>query len=292
MQFKLSMGGYSWQLADTFDVEQRLIVMTPKKPTIADLRALKGTTQLTMLRVMTLDEAAAAQAANIDIVSVPPELVAHPRYRDVAPTLFSMTGKTHLEAGTRDDFHRFACSMMLAGADAIYCSGGLETVAALARDHIPIVGHVGLVPSRATWTGGFRAVAKTAQTAIALLKEVKAYEAAGAFALEIEVVPDAVASEISKRTSLLLWSMGAGAGCDAQYLFAEDILGQNRDHMPRHSKVYRNFAAEYDRLQLERIAAFREYSADVRNGHYPSHGHLVKMQDDELARFQELLANY
>ena len=53
------------------------------------------------------------------------------------------------------------------------------------------------------------------------------------------------------------------AGCDAQYLFAEDILGTNRGHMPRHSKVYRNFAAEYDRLQAERVAAFKEFIADV-----------------------------
>ena len=264
--------------------------MPRKKPTIADLRALKGTRQLTMLRVMTLDEAAAAEQAGVDIVSVPPELVSHPHYRDIAPTLFSMTGKTHLEAGTRDDFHRFACQMMLAGADAIYCSGGLGTVQALANEHIPVVGHVGLVPSRATWTGGFRAVAKTADAAMALLAEVLAYEAAGAFALEIEVVPDVVATAISQRVGMLLWSMGAGAGCDAQYLFADDILGQNRGHMPRHSKVYRDFAAEYDRLQAERIAAFREYVADVADGSYPQDSHLVKMPDAELARFQKLLA--
>jgi 3-methyl-2-oxobutanoate hydroxymethyltransferase len=264
--------------------------MTRRKPTIADLRALKGKQQLTMLRVMTLDEAAAAEAAGIDIVSVPPELVSHPHYRDVAPTLFSMTGKTHLEAGTRDDFHRFACQMMLSGADAIYCSGGLGTVEALAREHIPVVGHIGLVPSRATWTGGFRAVAKTADAAMALLAEVKAYEAAGAFALEIEVVPHAVASAISARTSLLLWSMGAGAGCDAQYLFAEDILGMNRGHMPRHSKVYRNFAAEFDRLQSERIAAFREFIADVGAGTYPQDRYLVKMAEEELAQFQNLIS--
>jgi 3-methyl-2-oxobutanoate hydroxymethyltransferase len=264
--------------------------MSRKKPTIADLRALKGRRQLTMLRVMTLDEAAAAEQAGIDIVSVPPDLVSHPHYRDVAPTLFSMTGKTHLEAGTRDDFHRFACTMMLAGADAIYCSGGLGTVKAMADEHIPVVGHVGLVPSRATWTGGFRAVAKTAEAAMALLAEVQAYESAGAFALEIEVVPDAVATEISKRVGILLWSMGAGAGCDAQYLFADDILGQHRGHMPRHSKVYRDFAAEYDRLQSERIAAFGEFIADVRAGTYPHDRYLVKMADEELARFQKLIA--
>ena len=264
--------------------------MTRQKPTIADLRARKGQGQHTMLRVMTLDEAAAAEQAGIDIVSVPADLVTHPRYREVAPTLFSMTGVTHLEAGTRDDYLRWACKVMNAGADAVYCSGSLATVEHVAREHIPVVGHVGLVPSRATWTGGMKAVAKTAQTALALLDEIRAYEAAGAFAVEIEVVPVEVATEISRRVGILLWSMGAGPGCDAQYLFAEDILGANRGHMPRHSKVYRNFAAEYDRLQAERIAAFREFIADVATNAYPEDKHVVKMNPAELAAFKQALS--
>jgi 3-methyl-2-oxobutanoate hydroxymethyltransferase len=238
-----------------------------------------------MLRIFTLEEAEAAEQAGIDIVSLPPELLTHPRYREVAPTLFSMTGQTHLEAGTRDDYLRFCCRMMQAGADAVYCSGSLATVEYAAREHIPIVGHVGLVPSRATWTGGFRAVGKTAAGARALLEECRAYEAAGAFAVEIEVVPVEVASAISARVGLLLWSMGSGPGCDAQYLFAEDILGTNRGHMPRHAKVYRNFAAEFDRLQQERIAAFREFIADVASGAFPEDRHVVKMPEAELRDF-------
>ena len=263
--------------------------MIRPRPTIADLRAAKGRGQKTMLRVTSLDEAAAAEAAGIDIVSVPAEIVTHPRYREVAPSLFSMTGQTHLEAGTRDDYLRWACKVMLAGADAVYCSGGLGTVAHLAREHIPVVGHVGLVPSRATWTGGMRAVAKTAPAALALLDEVRAYEAAGAFAVEIEVVPVEVASEISRRVGTLLWSMGAGPGCDAQYLFAEDILGANRGHLPRHAKTYRNFAAEYDRLQAERVAAFREFAADVAAAAYPEDRHVVKMTPQDLAAFKRAL---
>lgn len=263
--------------------------MARKKPTIADLRALKGKGQYTMLRVMNLDEAEAAEQAGIDIVSVPDHLVTHPRYREVAPTLFSMTGQTHLEAGTRDDYLRWACRVMNAGADAVYCSGGLGTVEHVAREHIPVVGHVGLVPSRATWTGGMKAVAKTAKGALALLDEIRAYEAAGAFAVEIEVVPEEVATEINRRVGILLWSMGAGAGCDAQYLFAEDILGTNRGHMPRHSKVYRNFAAEYDRLQAERVAAFKEFIADVASSAYPEDKHVVKMAAAELSAFQAAL---
>ena len=157
----------------------------------------------------------------------------------------------------------------------------------LAKEFIPVVGHVGLVPSRATWTGGFKAVGKTAEEALQLFKQIKSYEDAGAIAIELEVVPVEVATELSKRTSLLVWSMGAGAGCDAQYLFSNDILGYTEGHIPRHSKVYRDFRAEYDRLQLERISAFKEFVNDVDTGVFPETSHLVHMDDDELDRFFE-----
>ncbi len=114
---------------------------------------------------------------------------------------------------------------------------------------------------------------------------VRQLEAAGAIGAEIEVVPVEVAEAISKRTPLLMLSMGAGPGCDAQYLFAEDVLGQNRGHMPRHSKVYRDFAAEFDRLQAERIAAFSEFVADVESKAFPQDRHVVRMDPTELQRF-------
>jgi 3-methyl-2-oxobutanoate hydroxymethyltransferase len=259
--------------------------MTRRRPTVADLRADKGKGQKTMLRYFTLDEAAAAEAAGIDIASVPPELVSHPDYRAKAPGMFSMTGKAHPEAGTADDYLRFCGQMLQTGADALYCSASLQTVEYLTREYIPIVGHVGLVPSRATFTGGFRAVGKTAEAAIALFHECRRYQEAGAFAVEIEVVPVEVATAISARLDILLWSMGAGAGCDAQYLFAEDILGENRGHMPRHAKVYRNFAVEYDRLQAERIAAFTEFRTDVANGAFPESRHVVTMAEGEREAF-------
>lgn len=82
--------------------------MSRKRPTVADLRAMKGKRQLTMLRVLTLDEAEAAERAGIDIVSVPPELVLNPQYRDAAPSLFTMPGENFFEIGTADDFLRWS----------------------------------------------------------------------------------------------------------------------------------------------------------------------------------------
>jgi 3-methyl-2-oxobutanoate hydroxymethyltransferase len=256
-----------------------------QRPTVADIRAMKGRHQYTMLRVETLDELAAAEKAGVEMVSVPPTMMVLPHFREIAPSLFAVPGENFYEIGTADDFVRWAFRMLKAGADAVYCSAGFATVRRLADDNVPVIGHVGLIPSRATWTGGFKAVGKTADSAMRIFEGVKAYEKAGAFGAEIEVVPTEVASAISERTSLFLVSMGAGTGCDCQYLFADDVLGQNRGHVPRHAKRYRDFAAEFDRLQNERVAAFAEFVSDVRSGAYPEQRHLVGVERSEMERF-------
>jgi len=254
--------------------------------TVAGLRAAKGGRQLTMLFVETLEEAAAAAAAGVDILSIVEPLWS-PAMREAAGDCFVQVGLIYGQHCTYEDYLRAAHKNLMIGGDAFYCAGSLDTISRLAAEGIPVVGHVGLIPARATWTGGFKAVGKTAAEAIQVYRHVKQLEAAGAVAAEIEVVPARVASEISKRTSLFLMSMGAGSGCDAQYLFAEDVLGYTRGHQPRHAKVYRDFRAELDRLQRERIAAFKEFRTDVEVGAYPENKHLVPIADSEFAAFMK-----
>jgi 3-methyl-2-oxobutanoate hydroxymethyltransferase len=254
--------------------------------TVGDLRALKGKRQLTMLFVDQPEEAAAAAAAGIDMLSII-EPVWTPAMREAAGDCFVQVGLIYGQHCTYEDYLRAAHAGLRVGGDAFYCAASLDTIAKLAAEGIPVVGHVGLIPARATWTGGFRAVGKTAAQALHVYQHVKQLEAAGAVGAEIEVVPARVATEISKRTSLILLSMGAGAGADAQYLFAEDVLGYSRGHQPRHAKVYRNFRAEYDRLQRERIAAFKEFRADVETGAYPEEKHLVPIAEDEFKAFMK-----
>jgi 3-methyl-2-oxobutanoate hydroxymethyltransferase len=252
--------------------------------TVADLRKLRGKRQLTMLFVETPEEAAAASAAGIDILSIVEHLWS-PAMREAAGNCFVQVGLIYGQHCTYEDYLRAAHKNILIGGDAFYCAGSLDTIAKLAAEGIPVVGHVGLIPARATWTGGFKAVGKTAAEAMQVYGHVKQLEAAGAVAAEIEVVPARVASEIAKRTSLVLMSMGAGSGCDAQYLFAEDVLGYTRGHKPRHAKVYRDFRTELDRLQNERTAAFKEFRADVETGAYPEEKHMVPIADAEFEAF-------
>jgi len=262
--------------------------MKHNRRTVADLRALKGKRQLTMLYVDTLEEAQAAAAAGIDLLSII-DPVWTPEMRAAAGDCFVQVGLLYGELVTTEDYLRSAHRALQLGGDCVYCAAGLDTVRALAQEGIPVVGHVGLIPSKATWTGGFKAVGKTADSALQVWRQVKALEDAGAIGAEIEVVPDRVTREISRRSSLVLLSMGAGAGCDAQYLFAEDVLGYTRGHRPRHAKVYRDFRAEYERLQQERIAAFGEYAADVASGAYPAAEHLVGIAEEEFTAFLERL---
>jgi 3-methyl-2-oxobutanoate hydroxymethyltransferase len=260
-----------------------------KRLTVADIRAAKGTHQFTMVRTETWETLEAAERAGVEMVSVAPEMMVDPRFREVAPTVFAVPGMNFFDLAEGDDFTRWAFRMLRASADAVYCSAGLPTIRRLAEDNVPVISHVGLIPSRATWTGGFRAVGKTVESALAVYRATRALEAAGAFGAEIEVVPADVATAICARTSLFMISMGSGTGGDCQYLFATDILGENRGHIPRHARVYRSFAAEYDRLQAERVAAFSEFVADVRSGAYPEDRHVVGADRAELHRFLEAL---
>ena len=99
------------------------------------------------------------------------------------------------------------------------------------------------------------------------------------------MVPAQVAAEITRQVSCLTISLGSGASCDATYLFSADLLGENRGHIPRHAKVNRNFAAERDRLQRERIVAYQEYIEDVRSQTYPTHQHEVFINSAEFEQF-------
>lgn len=257
------------------------------RPTVADLRARKARGEpMTMLFVETEDEARAAAEAGIDILSIVAPLWT-PAMRAAAGDCFVQVG---FEPGlycTAEDYLRASHAAIRTGGDAVYCAASLEIQKVLCDNAIPVVGHVGLIPSQCTWTGGFRAVGKSAAQARAVWDHVQRLEEIGCFGAELEVVPARLGAWISRNTSLVMLGMGAGSGADAQYLFTEDVLGFTRTHKPRHAKTYRDFAAEYARLQRERVAAFGEFIADVQSGAYPGPEHDVPM---EAAEFDAFLA--
>ena len=230
-----------------------------QKYSVYDLQQLKGKRCLTHVHVKSPEEAAAAEAAGIDLMSCSfdsPEAQARlPLLVAAAPTSFFSTATPHGMA-SQEEAIRIAFRALELGASSVYCSASPWVIEAMAREGIPVVGHLGMVPRHATWTN-FRAIGKTAEEAKELYAQMKRLESAGAYAAEIELVPHDLASYLCKNTSMLLMSLESGTGCDTQFLFSDDILGDYDERLPRHAKAYRCFMNEYRRLQEERIAAFK-----------------------------------
>ena len=257
--------------------------------TVKDLLDQRGKHPFAMLRVETLEEAEAAAKAGVELLSVPPAMVFDRRVRDAAPDAFIFPGDNFYEIGTANDFLKWAFPLFKHGADAFYCSGSTDTIRAMTDHGLPVCGHVGLIPSKATWTGGFKAVGKTLDSAKLVWAQCKAAEEAGAFAVEIEVVPHAITKAIAEKTNRVRISMGAGPAGHAQYLFSDDVLGQNRGRVPRHAKLYADFAAEYDRLQELRIAAMGNFAREVHDGDYPAPQYLVNSENGVVDAFRDWL---
>ncbi|MDA9314410.1 3-methyl-2-oxobutanoate hydroxymethyltransferase [Alphaproteobacteria bacterium] len=247
--------------------------------TIKDLRDCKGKRTLVETLPFSTEEAAAAEEAGIDTMKVrfdpnQPELAAN--IRQAAPNTFMAFSVPLVAAASEVEAVRLGYQAMSLGADAIMCQWSPKFISAAADAGIPIQGHAGLVPRKSTWTGGLRAVGKVLDEAVWIYNEIKTLEEAGAYAVEVEVIPEQLLSEISKRTTLITSSIGGGSGGDIQFLFADDILGNNAPPYPRHSKQYRNLFKMRQDMQLERIEGFKEFISEVQNGKFPEKKHIIE----------------
>ena len=259
-----------------------------KKLTVKDLLDNKGKKQLTEVYAHNSNEAAACELAGIDML-VTSENNNVTEIRNAAPNTFLTVGLAYGEHINETRILDASFHAIKLGADAIYCPQGLRLVRAIADEGIPVVGHVGFVPYKASIFGGFKAVGKTAKEAIKTLELTKAYQDAGAIGVEIEIVPHKVATYISQNVDILLISMGSGNGCDAQYLFADDILGYNKGHIPRHAKVYCDHKSEYEKLFKESIVAFKAFKNDVDSNSYPEKKHNLEIDNSEYKNFLSLI---
>ena len=263
--------------------------MSKKKLTIWDLQeAKRNGVQLTQVHTRIPEEAAACEAAGIDMI-----VTSRPfgeRIREAAPNTF-LTLASALDpniASEREAIYSGLKALQI-GGDAVYSSLSPKLVSAMAREMIPVVGHVGYVPYRKSWYGKARAVGKTADEAMQVYRRTLEYQDAGAIGVEMEIVPNRIADEIAKRVDILIMSMGSGTGGDVQFLFAMDVLGTNTDHVPRHAKVYGNLHAEMQRVQGLRVDAFKSFKDEVTTGAYPAPEHLVSINENEFNAFMDKL---
>jgi 3-methyl-2-oxobutanoate hydroxymethyltransferase len=172
------------------------------------------------------------------------------------------------QASPEQAFHTAVRFMKEANAHAVKLEGGAEMAAQvqlLTQSGIPVMAHIGFTPQSEHNLGGYR-VQGRGETGRRLLADAQALEAAGAFAVVMEMVPGDVAGEITKTLGIPTVGIGAGVDCDAQVLVWQDMAGLRTGRMPR-------FVKQYADLHGVLLGAAREYAADVAAGTFPGPEH-------------------
>jgi 3-methyl-2-oxobutanoate hydroxymethyltransferase len=150
------------------------------------------------------------------------------------------------------------------GAQAVKIEGArLDVVEALCDAEIPVMGHLGLTPQSIHRLGGFKVQGRGDEARSRLLDAALAVEAAGAFSLVLECVPDDLARQVSEALDIPTIGIGAGVGCDGQVLVYHDLLGLEERIAPRFVRRY----AQLGNLGRQAIA---EFAADVRQRRFPA----------------------
>ena len=173
------------------------------------------------------------------------------------------------EEGPAQAFRNAARLMAETGAQAVKLEGGVamaETVAFLVARGIPVMGHVGLTPQSVNALGGYGVQGRGADAERVAL-DALAVSRAGAFAVVLEKVPDALARRITAEVAVPTIGIGASADCDGQVLVIDDMLGIFGDFRPK-------FVRRYAELGLSAAEAIAAYAADVRARRFPGPEHV------------------
>ncbi len=172
-----------------------------------------------------------------------------------------------------------------AGCDAVKLERGgtsVQRARAIAESGIPVMGHVGLTPQTATALGGHRAQGRTAERALQVARDAIALQEAGCFSIVFEAIPAAVAQELMERLDVPVIGIGAGPATDGQVLVFHDLLGIYDGHVAR-------FVKRYVETKAQMVAGVAEYTEDVRRRAFPGPEHTYTIDEEELARFREML---
>ena len=163
---------------------------------------------------------------------------------------------------------------------AVKLEGGVEyadRIRAIVQAGIPVVAHIGLTPQSFNTLGGYKVQGKSEGVAKKLLADAEAVVEAGAFAVTLECVPEALAKLVTERVSALTIGIGAGKYCDGQVLVYQDMLGYNTGFTPKFVKKY----ADLHQIMLE---AFQTYKQEVEEQTFPAHEHTFSVDQEVLEK--------
>ena len=254
--------------------------------TVADMLAQKGKRKWTQVTANSQEEALAAHEAGLDMIICNSANVEVVRSANTPQFLTAAIGLP--DFATVDDVLREALRSLSLGADAVLTARSMDVVQALAREDIPVMGHLGLVPRKSTWSGGLRAIGTSGEEAFELFRAFKRLEEAGGVLVEAEVIAGPVMAEISSRVSVITVSLGSGNGGDVDYLFMEDICGDT-ESPPRHARAFGNLRQRREELRRERVSALTKFREAAEAGEFPGPAETPNIGDAELETFLELL---
>jgi 3-methyl-2-oxobutanoate hydroxymethyltransferase len=156
-----------------------------------------------------------------------------------------------------------------------------ETIRAVVKSGVPVMGHIGLTPQRITNFGGFKVQGRTVEGVKQILKDALALQEAGCFALVIEAVPENVGKFITERLTIPTFGIGAGIHTSGQVLVYHDVLGLYPQMSPKFSKQFVN-------LKQLIVDALKNYKDQVENREFPSPNHVYKMKPEEMEKLKEM----
>jgi 3-methyl-2-oxobutanoate hydroxymethyltransferase len=184
------------------------------------------------------------------------------------------------QAGMEDAVRNAGRFIKEGGCDAVKLEGGSEVapvVKAIVTAGIPVCAHIGLTPQTATQLGGFRVQGKDAESARNLITSAKDLEAAGAFMVVMECIPDVLAARITNELAIPTIGIGAGRDCDGQVLVYHDTVGLFERFTPK-------FVKQYIKLGPMIIDALKEYKREVEEGVFPGDEHIFTMSKEEAKK--------
>lgn len=169
--------------------------------------------------------------------------------------------------------------------EAVKLEGGVQvadTIRAITRAGIPVVGHIGLTPQTLSQLSGYRIQGRTGTDAYRLYQDALALQEAGAVAIIMELMPTLVAEFISEKLDVPTIGIGAGAGCDGQVLVYHDMLGILHETAPR-------FLKRFADVQSVIIDALTTYIGEVEAREFPAEEHTYRIKEDEFDKFMQLV---
>ncbi|MCP4901428.1 MAG: 3-methyl-2-oxobutanoate hydroxymethyltransferase [bacterium] len=155
-----------------------------------------------------------------------------------------------------------------------------ETVRALTRAGIPVMGHLGLTPQSFHQFGGYRVQGRTIEAAKKLVAAARELQEAGCFSIVLEGIPAEVASVVTKALAIPTIGIGAGVDCDGQVLVVHDLLGMSEGPLPR-------FVAGYADIEKEAIASVAAWAADVRSGNVPTDKQSYHLKREDVQEWRK-----